>query len=92
LGRYEHGWATLEIIRTTTKNKQNYNRKIGCDVTKSSKEHADDDGIQDDANIVEFSDSGDEVISTLHVSFLCYRIKELQLLMSLNPPPSMLKT
>jgi len=30
------------------------------DVTKSSEEHADNDGIQDDANIVEFSDSGDE--------------------------------
>lgn len=60
MGRYEHGWATLEIIRTTTKNKRNYNRKIGRDVTKSSEEHADDDGIQDDANIVEFSDSGDE--------------------------------
>jgi len=61
LGRYEHGWATLEIIRTTTKNKRTYNRKIGRVMTKSGtksgEESADDDGIQD---IAEFTDSGDE--------------------------------
>jgi hypothetical protein len=57
LGRYEHGWATLEIIRTTSKNKRSYSRKIGRIITKSAEEPADDDRIQDDA---EFSDSGDE--------------------------------
>jgi hypothetical protein len=57
LGHYEHGWATLEIIRTTTKNKRSYSKKIGRVITKSAEGSADDDGNQGDA---EFSDSGDE--------------------------------
>jgi hypothetical protein len=61
LGRYEHGWATLEIIRTINKNKRNYNKKIGR--TGSTKETVDDDGVDrvQGGNEEEFSDSDEEV-------------------------------
>ena len=52
---------TLEIIRTTTKNKRNYNKKIGRVISKSADESVDDDGMQEDDEVdIEFSDSGDE--------------------------------
>jgi hypothetical protein len=66
LGHYEHGWATLEIIRTINKNKHNYNKKIGR--SSSAKETVDDDGVdggQEGGNEEEggneFSDSDEEV-------------------------------
>jgi hypothetical protein len=62
LGRYEHGWATLEIIRTINKNKRNYNKKIGR--SSSTKETVDDDGVdgvQEGSNEDEFSASDEEV-------------------------------
>jgi hypothetical protein len=44
-------------MRTITKNKRSYSKKIGRVIMKSAEESADDDGIQDGT---EFSDSGDE--------------------------------
>ena len=58
MGRYEHGWATLEIMRTFTKNKRNYRKKIGR-IPCSTEDLADDDGMQEDGD-TEFTDSGDE--------------------------------
>ena len=58
MARYEHGWATLEIIWTFGKNRRNYRQKIG-----RSKETVDNEEIQESGDKgaeEEFSDSDNE--------------------------------
>jgi len=58
LGRYELGWATLEIMRTFCKNRRNYRKKIGYP-TRDTDNDGMDDGSDEEPEVMDFSDSDD---------------------------------